>query len=125
MAWFHPEWYHRVISYSGTFVNQQSPENPATPKGAWEYPEYLVPQTHARPIRIWMHVSENDNGAKLDEASLHNWVLANQHMATALKEKGYHYQYVFAKNAGHTDRKVYDQTLPEALEWVWQGYQAK
>ena len=125
MAWFHPEWFHRVISYSGTFVNQQSPENPATPKGAWEYPEYLVPQTHARPIRIWMHVSENDNGAKLDEASLHNWVLANQHMAAALKEKGYHYQYVFAKNAGHTDRKVYDQTLPEALEWVWQGYQAK
>ena len=25
MAWYHPEWYHRVISYSGTFVNQQWP----------------------------------------------------------------------------------------------------
>ncbi len=28
MAWFHPEWYYRVISYSGTFVNQQWPFNP-------------------------------------------------------------------------------------------------
>jgi hypothetical protein len=46
-------------------------------------------------------------------------------MVAALKEKGYHYQYVFAKNAGHTDAKVYDQTLPEALEWVWRGYAGK
>ena len=37
MAWNHPEWYRRVISYSGTFVNQQWPFNPATPGGAWEY----------------------------------------------------------------------------------------
>src|SRR5207244_3318839 len=31
MAWYHPDLYHRVLSYSGTFVNQQSPLNPATP----------------------------------------------------------------------------------------------
>jgi enterochelin esterase family protein len=29
---------------------------------------------------------------------------------------------VFAENAGHTDRSVKQQTLPEALEYVWQGY---
>ena len=23
MAWYHPEWYHRVLMFSGTFVNQQ------------------------------------------------------------------------------------------------------
>jgi len=34
MAWFHPEWYHRVISCSGTFVNQQWPFNPANPGDA-------------------------------------------------------------------------------------------
>ena len=43
-------------------------------------------------------------------------------MATVLKAKGYHYQYVFAVNAGHVDRAVRNQTLPEALEWVWQGF---
>jgi len=36
-----------------------------------------------KPIRVWLEVSENDNGAKSDEASLHNWVLANQRMAAA------------------------------------------
>jgi hypothetical protein len=28
-------------------------------------------------------------------------------------------------NAGHTDGAVKKQTLPEALEYVWQGYKAK
>ena len=28
----------------------------------------------------------------------------------------------FARNAGHTDGAVKQQTLPEALEYVWQGY---
>jgi Tfp pilus assembly protein PilF len=32
-------------------------------------------------------------------------------MAAALKAKGYHYNYVFAKNAGHTDGKVTRQAL--------------
>jgi enterochelin esterase-like enzyme len=125
MAWFHPELYHRVVSYSGTFVNQQSPTNPESPHGAWEYHEHLIPQSDAKPIRIWMHVSENDNGAKLDEASYHNWVMANQRMAASFKDKGYDYRYIFAKDAKHTDGRVYDQTLPEALEWVWKGYSAK
>ena len=43
-------------------------------------------------------------------------------MADVLKAKGYHYQFVFAKNAGHTEAKVISQTLPEALEFVWKGY---
>lgn len=37
MAWYHPELYHRVLSYSGTFVNQQWPPSRETPHGAWEY----------------------------------------------------------------------------------------
>jgi iron(III)-enterobactin esterase len=28
---------------------------------------------------------------------------------------------VLARNAGHTDRAVKQQTLPEALEWLWKG----
>ncbi len=32
------------------------------------------------------------------------------------------YQFVFARNAGHTGRAVKQKTLPEALEYVWQGY---
>ena len=27
MAWYHPGWYHRVLTYSGTYINQQWPHN--------------------------------------------------------------------------------------------------
>ena len=53
---------------------------------------------------------------------MHDWVLANEQMAKVLAAKGYHYQFVFARNAGHVDRAVKQQTLPEALEYLWQGY---
>ena len=53
---------------------------------------------------------------------MHDWVLASENMARVLAEKGYHYQYVFARNAGHVDRDVKNQTLPAALEWLWRGY---
>ena len=120
MAWYHPEWYHRVLTYSGTYVNQQWPYNPETPHGAWEFHEHLIPASARKPIRIWMEVGDRDNLTRQD--GYHDWVLANEKMAQALAAKGYHYQFIFAKNAGHTDRAVKQQTLPEALEYVWKGY---
>jgi hypothetical protein len=54
--------------------------------------------------------------------NMHDWVIANERMAAALAAKGYTYQFIFARNAVHTDRHVKQQTLPEALEWLWQGY---
>jgi len=44
-------------------------------------------------------------------------------MAKALADKGYSYQFIFARNAKHVDHKVKMQTLPEALEWLWKDYQ--
>jgi enterochelin esterase family protein len=35
---------------------------------------------------------------------MHDWVVANENMAKVLAAKGYHYQFVFARNAGHVDR---------------------
>jgi enterochelin esterase family protein len=123
MAWFHPEWYHRVLAYSGTWVNQQWPSNPESPHGAWEFHEHLIPGGPAKPLRIWMEVGDRDlyNPNSMRD-NMHDWVLANENMAKALAAKGYHYQFVFARNAGHVDRAVKEQTLPEALEYVWQGY---
>lgn len=120
MAWYHPELYHRVLTYSGTYVNQQWPTDPKLPHGAWEFHENLIPNSPKKPIRLWMHVSDRDNLQTRDD--FHDWVLANERMAHVLAAKGYHYQFVFARNAGHTDRAVKAQTLPEALEYVWQGY---
>ncbi|MDB5321417.1 MAG: putative esterase [Phycisphaerales bacterium] len=125
MGWFHPELYRRILTYSGTYVAQEWPDNPKSPHGAWEYHAHFIPESEPKPLRIWLEVSEKDNGANRAEASYHNWVMANQRMAAALKAKGYHYHYVYALGAGHTDGKVTRQTLPEALLWLWRGYPVK
>jgi enterochelin esterase-like enzyme len=125
MAWYHPELYHRVLTYSGTFVNQQWPPNAETPHGAWEFHEHLIPGSAKKPIRIWMEVGDRDNfNSNVMRDGMHDWVVANERMAEVLAAKGYQYQFVFARNAGHTDRAVKAQTLPEALEYVWAGYRA-
>jgi len=124
MAWYRPDLYHRVLSYSGTFVNQQWPHNAETPGGAWEYHEKLIPNSPAKPIRIWMQVGDRDlYNPNVMRDGMHDWVVANERMAQVLADKGYQYQFVFARNAAHCDRATKLQTLPEALEWVWRGYQ--
>lgn len=123
MAWYHPEWYHRVLAYSGTWINQQWPGNPESPHGAWAFPEHLIADTPQKPIRIWMEVGDRDLlNPNVMRDGMHDWVVANENLARALAAKGYHYQFVFAQNAVHVDRATREQTLPEALEYVWQGY---
>ncbi len=130
MAWFHPELYHRVLTYTATYTNNQSPENLALLHGAWEYHEHLIPQSARKPLRVWLEVNENDTGSTSSAADMHNLVIANQRMAGALKAKGYHYQFVYAQGAGrfyaagqgHDDAQVIARTLPQALEWLWQDY---
>ncbi len=125
MAWTHPEQYRRVISYSGTFVNQQWPADPQCPHGAWAYPQHLIADAPRKPLRIWMEVGDRDlfNPNAMRDG-MHDWVLANKRTAAALAAKGYAYQFVFARNAGHCDGGVKQQTLPEALEYVWNGYRS-
>jgi hypothetical protein len=151
MAWFHPELYHRVLAYSPTMVNQQWPHSTALRGGAWEYHSPwtgpvgpllnvngyglptpssltlgspLIPNTARKPIRFWFEVGDRDlwYPNPLDDG-MHDWVLANENMAKVLADKGYHYQFIFSRNAGHVDDATFSQTLGHALEWVWQGYQ--
>jgi enterochelin esterase family protein len=126
MAWFHPELYHRVLTYSGTYVNQQWPYDPKSPQGAWGFHDHLIAESPRKPIRIWMEVGDRDSyNPNVMRDNMHDWVEANERMAKVLAAKGYHYQFVFAENAGHVDRATRMQTLPEALEYLWQGYHAQ
>ena len=151
MAWFRPELYRRVLAYSPTMVNQQWPYDPALRGGAWEYhspwtgpagPNLhvknpgnaitpgepagtpLVSSAFTKPIRFWFAVGDQDlfypNPVMAD--GMHDWVLAAELMAKVLADKGYHYQFVFARNSKHVDRPTGGQTLPYALEWLWKGY---
>lgn len=130
MGWFRPDLFRRLITYSGTFVDQQdddAPEEPRFPLGAWEYHSSLklIENSEKKPLRIFTHVSENDNRAKDPEETYHNWVMANERTAAALKAKGYAYRYVFSRATRHCDAKVFEQTLADTLVWMWRGYHAE
>jgi len=127
MGWFRPDLFRRLITYSGTFVDQQdddAPEEAEYPLGAWEYHSgmNLIENSEKKPLRIFTQVSENDNGAGRPEESYHNWVMANERTAAALKAKGYDYRFIFSRATGHSDPKVSGQTLADTLVWMWRGY---
>jgi enterochelin esterase-like enzyme len=127
MAWFRPDLFRRVIAYSGTFVDQQDDDAPEEAKfalGAWEYHSSmkLIANSPQKPLRLFTHVSENDLRAKDAEETYHNWVMAGERTAAALRDKGYHYRYVFSRATGHCDSKVFEHTLADTLVWTWRGY---
>lgn len=129
MGWFRPDLFRRVIAYSGTFVDQQdddAPEEAKFPLGAWEYHSgmKLIASSEKKPLRIFTHVSEKDLRPNDAEETHHNWVMAGQRTAAALKEKGYNHRFVFSQATGHCDRRVFEQSLADTLVWVWRGYHA-
>jgi len=128
MAWFAPQLFGRVVSYSGTLVAQQTdgqPESVMYPLGAWEYhsSKKIIANAPVKPVRIFINVNEHDLRSTDPESTNHNWVMANQRTAAALKAKGYHYRFVLAKGVGHCDGRALQATLADALVWVWRGYQ--
>ena len=127
MGWFRPDLFRRVIAYSGTFVDQQdddAAEEAKYPLGAWEYHSgmKLIENSEKKPLRIFTHVSENDLRPKEAEETHHNWVMAGERTAAALKAKDYNHRFVFSLATGHCDRRVFEQTLADTLVWTWRGY---
>jgi enterochelin esterase family protein len=126
MAWFRNDLYHRVLTTSGTFVNQAWPFDPKYPDGAWGFHETLIPKEPKKSLRIFLSVGDKDllnPNAMRDD--MHDWVEANHRMAKVLKDKGYEYQYLFCRGAGHSVGNAQSQFLPHAIEWVWKGYGEK
>jgi hypothetical protein len=108
-------------------VDQQdddAPDEAKYPLGAWEYHSgmKLIEKSEQKPLRIFTHVSENDNRANDPESTYHNWVMAGKRTAEALKAKGYHHRYVFSLATKHCDKRVFELTLADTLVWLWRGY---
>jgi enterochelin esterase-like enzyme len=127
MGWFRPDWFRRIIAYSGTFVAQQDDDAPEEAKyrlGAWNYHSgmKLIESTPKKPLRIFTHVSENDLRPNDAEETHHNWVMAGQRTNAALDAKGYHHRFVFSLATRHCDGRVFEQTLADTLVWIWRGY---
>ena len=121
MGWFRPDLYRRILTLSGTFVNQY-PE-PSYPHGAWGYHETLIAAAPSKPLRVFLQVGQNDNN--LDSVfhdQMHDWVKANQAMSAQLGAKGYPRRFVYALSGTHCEAAVRGQILPETLLWLWRGY---
>src|SRR5262249_35545883 len=126
MAWFRTDLYRRVLTTSGTFVNQQWPFDPKYPDGAWGFHETLIPDSPRKPIRLFLSVGDADLlNPNVMRDGMHDWVEANHRMAKVLKAKGYEYQYLFCRGARHSVGNAQQQFLPHAIEWGWKGYTAK
>jgi enterochelin esterase-like enzyme len=126
MAWFRNDLYHRVLTTSGTFVNQAWPFDPRYPDGAWDFHETLIPDGPKKPIRIFLSVGDADLlNPNVMRDGMHDWVEANHRMAKVLKAKGYEYQYLFCRGARHSVGNAQQQFLPHAVEWIWRGYTPK
>jgi enterochelin esterase family protein len=126
MAWYRTDLYHRVLTTSGTFVNQQWPFDPKTPGGAWDFHDKLIPNSLKKPIRLFLAVGDYDLlNPNVMRDGMHDWVEANHRMAKVLEAKGYQYQYLFCQNSGHGIGNAKIQFLPHAIEWIWHGYQAQ
>jgi len=100
-AWQRPDFFHRVMSFSGSYVNI---------RGGHVYP-YLVRSTPKKDIKVYLQSGSND----LD-IMFGNWWLANQQMAAALRFKGYDYR--FQETTGEHGQFIADH-FKAALEWLW------
>lgn len=105
-AWERPDYFRKVLSHVGSFVNI---------RGGHVYPS-LIRKTEAKPIRVFLQGGSGD----LDNAH-GNWPLANQEMAAALKFKRYDYRFEYG-DGGH-NLKHGTALMPESLRWLWRGWQ--
>ncbi len=104
-AWERPDAFSRVLSTIGTYVGM---------RGGDEF-HTLVRKTEAKPLRIFLEDGNTDLNIYAGD-----WWMANQTMLSALTWAGYEVKHTWGTE-GHNSkggRKV----LPEALQWLWQGY---
>jgi len=114
MGWFHPESYRRILTISGSFTPLQ--KSMMYPDGAADYHMHLIPESAAKPLRVFLEAGTND---------IPGWKAANDAMAMTMAAKMYHYRYVVANGATHEDDGARRQYLPDAMAWLWRGYPIK
>jgi len=112
IAWWHPEWFSRVVTRIGTFTSIQW--QPGMLDGGNVFP-FAVRKQPKRNIRVWLQDGsedlENEHGS---------WPLQNIQMANSLKLREYDFRLSFGNN-NHTGASGGAET-PEELVWIWRDY---
>jgi enterochelin esterase family protein len=110
VAWHRPDKFHKVLTHNGSFTNL---------RGGHVYPDLIRAQTPPKLIRVGLSSSSNDiNAGDMDDR---DWLLANDNMAAALEEMGYHYRYMRGDGEHYPPRQA-EADYAEALRWLWRGY---
>src|SRR5215469_4918537 len=104
-AWNHPDQFHRVLSFIGSFTNLRGGEELAS----------LIRKTEPKPLRIFMQDGHNDLNIYSG-----NWFIGNQDIFSALEFAGYESNFAIGTE-GH-NAKHGGAILPEALRWLWKDY---
>ncbi|WP_407272631.1 alpha/beta hydrolase [Radiobacillus sp. PE A8.2] len=102
VAWHHPDYFRKVVSHCGSFVNIRGGNN---------YPS-IVRRVAAKPIRVFLQSGENDLNVVFG-----NWLIANQDMASALEYRRYDYKFIVGEG-GHS-LKHGAAIFPDTLRWLW------
>jgi len=103
-AWLRPHRFRRVYCSCASFT-QMPGGNP--------YPQ-LIPETPAKPLRVFMHAAHGD--LQWNEPEW-NWLANNLRVAAALAEGGYDFRLVLG-DGGHSPNHA-GVLLPDALRWLW------
>ncbi len=103
-AWSRPDYFSKVITYVGSFVN-----------GPHVYPEEVLKLQVSKPIRISMQEIAYDN--RNDEASTADWVTQNLRLFQALRTRHYDVQLVWGQ--GNHSLVYGGVVLPDQMRWIW------
>lgn len=110
MAWFHPEYFHRVYMSSPSFL--------AMGRGN-EIP-YLVRKYETKPLRIYQEWSENEPD------DYFGWSRGVDEVAkAAFLFAGYDFAWKFFPEEGHCSRYRDQGEAYERNRWLWQDWQTK
>jgi len=108
IAWFHPDYFHRVYMSSPSFL--------AMGRGN-EIP-YLIRKCETKPLRIYEEYSENEPNdyfgcsRPIDEEAREALIFAN-----------YDFKYAYFPNEGHISRCGNNDEAYARNEWLWKDWQ--
>ena len=110
IAWFHPEYFHRVYMSSPSFL--------AMGRGN-EIP-YLIRKYETKPLRIYQEISENEPN------DYFGWSRGiDKETDAGLIFAGYDYHSEYFENEGHCSRYQNQDEAYRRNEWIWRDWQTK
>lgn len=105
-AWHRPDRFRRVFTGVGTYVGIH---------GADRFP-VLLRKMEPKPLRIFLQSGTQDNNLYCGD-----WWMANQMMERSLAWAGYDVNHAWGEG-GHNQKHA-SQVFPDAMRWLWRGWQ--